>query len=52
MVKTRRACNRLEIDLLPPFGEPEVYVMGTPAKLAAGLVGIGIGIGYIKKLST
>lgn len=51
MVRKRSARNRFEVDLLPPFGKSEVYVVGSAAKLAAGIVAAGIGIGFAKKIS-
>ena len=39
----REAQSQAEIDLLPPFGEPEVHVEGSLATLAiAGAAGIGV----------
>jgi len=39
MVNNRPARNELEVDLLPPFGKPEVSVFGDAAILGGVLVG-------------
>ena len=39
LMRTRHAQTRTEIDYLPPFGKPEVVVVGDGAK-ALGLIGI------------
>ena len=40
MVNTRRARSRTEVDLLPPFGDPEVVTTGNAAADVA-LAGVG-----------
>ncbi len=42
----RSANNQVDIDLLPPFGEPEVSIIGEAAVYA----GVAIGIAYSIKL--
>ena len=43
----RKARNRLEIDLLPPFGEPEVSMVGDVAFYGGILIAGGIGLSKV-----
>lgn len=40
MANNRPARNELEIDLLPPFGEPEVSVFGDAAILGGTVISV------------
>lgn len=41
MAKTRKARYKFEVDLLPPFGVPEVNMYGQVALLAGTIVATG-----------
>lgn len=43
----RKARNRLEIDFLPPFGEPEVSLFGDVALYGGLIITSGIILGKI-----
>lgn len=47
---TRKARSRTEIDLLPPFGEPEVVTTGNAAA-DVGLAGLAV-VGAARYLAT
>lgn len=48
-MRTRPAKNKLEIDLLPPFGVPEVNMYGQVALLAGTLVAAGYVLKTLQK---
>lgn len=43
----RKAKNQLEIDLLPPFGEPEVEIFGEAALIGGLLIGGAIAVNVL-----
>jgi hypothetical protein len=46
-MKTRKARTQFEVDVLPPFGQPEVVVVGPGARIAATLVGVAVAVRYL-----